>query len=147
MLKDEIRKDFTMARKNNDTAKKNALEAIVAAILQREKLEAGRIVSDGEVIECITKEIKVQREIMEMWAGKNQANEEEAANKIDVLNKYLPKQMTREEVLVLIKEADLYEDASPKTKGMILKAIMPMLAGKFDKALVNPLVEEYLSTK
>lgn len=147
MLKDEIRKDFTMARKNNDTAKKNALEAIVAAILQREKLEAGRIVSDGEVIECITKEIKVQREIMEMWAGKNQANEEEAANKIDVLNKYLPKQMTREEVLVLIKEADVYEDASPKTKGMILKAIMPMLAGKFDKALVNPLVEEYLSTK
>ncbi len=147
MLKDDIRKDFTLARKNNDTIQKNALEAIVAAILQREKLEAGRIVSDSEVVECITKEIKVQREIMEMWAGKNKTNEEEAASKVAVLSNYLPKQMTKEEVLVLIKEADIYEDTSPKTKGMILKAIMPTLAGKFDKALVNPLVEEYLSKK
>lgn len=147
MLKDEIRKDFTSARKTGNTAMKNALEAIVAGILQKEKIEVGREVSDNEVIECITKEVKVQREIVEMWKGKNKTNEEEASNKIEILTKYLPKQMTQEDVIALIKQADVYEDASAKTKGMIIKTIMPMLAGKYDKALVNPLVEKYLETK
>lgn len=147
MLKDEIRKDFTTARKTGNTAMKNALEAIIAGILQKEKIEVGREVSDNEVIECITKEVKVQREIVEMWKGKNKTNEEEASNKIEVLTKYLPKQMTQEDVIALIKQADVYDDASAKTKGMIIKAIMPTLAGKYDKALVNPLVEKYLETK
>lgn len=147
MLKDEIRKDFTTARKTGNTAMKNALEAIIAGILQKEKIEVGREVSDNEVIECITKEVKVQREIVEMWKGKNKTNEEEASNKIEVLTKYLPKQMTQEDVIALIKQADVYDDASAKTKGMIIKTIMPMLAGKYDKALVNPLVEKYLESK
>lgn len=147
MLKDDIRRDFTQARKTGNTAMKNALEAIVASILQKEKLEVGREVSDNEVIECITKEVKVQREIVAMWQGKNKVNEEEASGKIAVLTKYLPTQMTEDDVIALIKQADIYDDASPRTKGMIIKAIMPQLAGKYDKALVNPLVEQHLATK
>ncbi len=147
MLKDQIRADFTNARKVGDTATKNALEAIVAFIIQKEKTEAGHVVTDAEMYEGIGKEIKVQQEVKEMWKGKNADKEQEAQGKIDVLTKYLPKQLTDEEVLALIREADVYADASPKTKGMIIKTVMPQIAGKFDKTKVNALVEKHLSEK
>lgn len=147
MLKDQIRSDFMNARKVGDTEKKNALEAIVAYIIAKEKTEAGHVVTDAEMYEGIAKEIKVQTEVKEMWAGKNAEKEAEAAKKVEILNSYMPKQLTEEEVMAIIKEADVFEDASPKTKGMIIKAVMPKIAGKFDKSKVNGLVEKHLSTK
>ena len=147
MLKDQIRQDFMNARKTGDTAKKNALEAIVAYIIAKEKTEAGHVVTDAEMYEGIAKEIKVQTEVKEMWAGKNAEKEAEAAGRIVILSAYLPKQLSEEEVMSLIEEADVYPDASPKTKGMIIKAVMPKVAGKFDKSKVNGLVEKHLATK
>ena len=147
MLKDQIRQDFMNARKTGDTAKKNALEAIVAYIIAKEKTEAGHVVTDQEMYDGIAKEIKVQTEVKEMWSGKNAEKEAEAAKKIEILTGYMPKQLTEEEVMAIIKEADVFEDASPKTKGMIIKAVMPKIAGKFDKSKVNGLVEKHLAEK
>lgn len=147
MLKDTIRNDFTNARKTGDNLTKSALEAVIAEILRREKTQAGYVVNDNEVIECVSKEIKVQREVKEFSLGRNEEKVKEAEDKIAILTKYLPKQLTEEEVLELIKKADVYEDASPRTKGMIIKTIMPLIAGKFDKSKVNGIVEKYLATK
>ena len=82
-----------------------------------------------------------------MKKGKNAEKEAEAAGKVAILTSYMPKQLTEEEVLAIIKEADVYPDASPKTKGMIIKTVMPKIAGQFDKSKVNGLVEGYLATK
>ena len=83
----------------------------------------------------------------EFSLGRNEEKVKEAEDKIAILTKYLPKQLTEEEVLELIKKADVYEDASPRTKGMIIKTVMPLIAGKFDKSKVNGIVEKYLATK
>ena len=115
--------------------------------MQKEKSVAGHEVTDAEVIECVSKEIKVQKEVKEMFAGRNAEKEAEAAGKIEILTKFLPEQLTEEAVMALIEKADIYPDASPKTKGMIIKAVMPQIAGKFDKALVNGLVEKHLANK
>ena len=146
-LKEVVRQDFTNARKTGDVETKNALEAIIADILKKEKTQAGHEVTDAEVIDGITKEIKVQREVIEFCTGRAADKVAEAERKIEILSKYLPKQFTEEEVMALIKEADVYEDASPRTKGMIIKTVMPKIAGKFDKAKVNGRVEKYLQTK
>ncbi len=147
MLKEEVRLAFNNARKAGDHLTKDALEAVIAGILQKEKSVAGHEVTDAEVIECVSKEIKVQKEVKEMFAGRNAEKEAEAAGKIEILTKFLPEQLTEEAVMALIEEADVYPDASPKTKGMIIKAVMPKIAGKFDKALVNGLVEKHLANK
>ena len=147
MLKEEVRLAFNNARKAGDHLTKDALEAVIAGILQKEKSVAGHEVTDAEVIECVSKEIKVQKEVKEMFAGRNAEKEAEAAGKIEVLTKFLPEQLTEEAVMALIEKADVYPDASPKTKGMIIKSVMPQIAGKFDKALVNGLVEKHLSNK
>ncbi|MCI5790560.1 MAG: GatB/YqeY domain-containing protein [Clostridiales bacterium] len=147
MLKEEVRLAFNNARKAGDHLTKDALEAVIAGILQKEKSVAGHEVTDAEVIECVSKEIKVQKEVKEMFAGRNAEKEAEAAGKIEILTKFLPEQLTEEAVMALIEKADVYPDASPKTKGMIIKAVMPQIAGKFDKALVNGLVEKHLANK
>ena len=147
MLKDEIRKTFNQARLNHDGLTKNALEAVIAGMLLKEKAAVGKQLTDDEVIECVSKEIKVQKEVAEMRKGKNTEKEEEANGKIKVLSQFLPAQLSEEEVMDLIVKADVYEDASPKTKGMIIKAVMPQIAGKFDKSKVNALVEKHLATK
>lgn len=147
MLKEDVRKEFNNARKTGDHVAKDALEAVIAGILQKEKSVAGHEVTDAEVIECVSKEIKVQKEVKEMFLGRNSDKVAEAEGKIAVLTKFLPAQLTEAEVMAIIEKADVYPDASPKTKGMIIKAVMPQIAGKFDKALVNGLVEKHLAAK
>lgn len=147
MLKEEVRKEFNNARKTGDHLTKDALEAVIAGILQKEKTQVGKEVTDAEIIECVSKEIKVQREVSEMFKGKDEAKKAEADGKIAVLTKFLPAQLSEEEVMEIIKKADVYPDASPKTKGMIIKTVMPLLAGKFDKSKVNGLVEKHLAAK
>ena len=147
MLKDDIRKTFTQARLNHDGLTKDALEAVIAAMLLKEKSAVGKELSDAEVIECVSKEIKVQKEVAAMWTGKNADKEREANGKIKVLSQFLPAQLTEDEVMALIQKADVYDDASPRTKGMIIKTVMPQIAGKFDKSKVNALVEKHLANK
>ena len=146
MLLDDVRSKFNDARKNRDEITKSALEAVIAAVLLKQKRGKGDL-TDAVVIECVSKEIKVQTEIAELYKEKDMETSTLAQNKIAVLKEFLPAQLTEEEVLAIIKEKDIYEDASPKTKGMIIKSIMPLLVGKFDKSKVNGLVEEYLKTK
>ncbi len=146
MLLDDVRSKFNDARKNRDEITKSALEAVIAAVLLKQKGGKGDL-TDADVIECVSKEIKVQTEIAELYKEKDKETSTLAQNKIAVLKEFLPAQLTEEEVLAIIKEKDIYEDASPKTKGMIIKSIMPLLVGKFDKSKVNGLVEEYLKTK
>ena len=146
MLLDEIRARFNEARKTKDDIAKSALEAVIAGVLLKQKSGKGEV-TDSDVIECVSKEIKVQTEIAELYKEKDVTTSTLASNKIAVLKEFLPKQLTEEEVIAIIIEKDIYDDCSPKTKGMIIKSIMPLLVGKFDKSKVNGLVEEYLKTK
>lgn len=146
MLIDEIRSRFNQARKEKDDVTKSALEAVIAGVLLKQKSGKGEV-TDQDVIECVSKEIKVQTEIFDLYKDKDQAQSELAQGKINAMQQFLPKQLTEEEVVALIKEKDIYDDASPRTKGMIIKSVMPLLVGKFDKSKVNGLVEEYLKTK
>lgn len=146
MLKDTIRKEFMESRRTGDTVKKNSLEAVVAGILVKEKSGKGEI-TDVDVIDCINKEIKAQQEIVETTKERYPDRTIEAEKRIACLYTFLPAQLSEDEVLSIIKNADVFSDNTPKTKGMIIKAIMPELIGKFDKAFINPLVEKYLNAK
>lgn len=145
MLKEDLRKEFNEARKNGDNITKSAIEGVLAAILLKEKSGSGEV-GDSDVISCIEKEIKVQSEIAEIYsADKTKAGD--AIKKTEVLKKFMPKALSESEVMEMIKKLDVYNDPSPKTKGMIIKSLMPEISGRFDKSKVNPLVEQYLKDK
>lgn len=147
MLKEQLRKEFNQSRKTANTIKKSAIEAVLAAILQKEKSEVGKVLTDEEVMDCITKELKVQTEILEMYKGKDEKVEAETQNKIQVLMSFLPEQLTGQAVMEMIKELDVYEDNSGKTKGMIIRNLMPKIKGRFDNSKASKLVEQHLNNK
>lgn len=147
MLKELLRKEFNDARKTADATKKSAIEAVLAAILQKEKAEKGKVLSDQEVLDCITKELKVQKEIYEMYQGKDEELVFQTSQKIEILKEFLPEQLTEDVVKSMIAELDIYEDASGKTKGMIIRNLIPKIKGKFDNGLASKLVDEHLKNK
>lgn len=147
MLKELLRREFNDARKTSNSTKKAAIEAVLAAILQKEKSEKGKMLSDEEVLDCITKELKVQNEIYELYKDKDVEIAEETTKKIVILKAFLPDQLTDDVVKDMIKELDIYEDASGKTKGLIIKNLMPKIKGRFDSSMASKLVEEYLQNK
>lgn len=146
MVRNDITAMLNKYRKDKNQIAKSALEAVLASLLLKEKSGNG-VLTDNDVLESVSKEIKVQKEIAQLYQEKSPETTQQAIGKIEILEQLLPKQMTEVEVLALIKEKDVFEDASPKTKGMIIKSIMPLLVGKFDKSKVNPLVEKYLAEK
>lgn len=145
MLKEEIRNAFNQARKSGSSVEKSALEAVLAAILLKEKSGSGEV-GDNEVLDCITKEIKVQKEIKEMFLTKHPEKSEEASQKAEILAKFLPQQLSEAEVSAIIAEVAPQGDKSPKAKGLIMKALMPRINGRFDKAKVNALVDAFLNS-
>lgn len=148
MLEEQIRQDFNKARLARDEQTKKALEAIISAITYLKTApNHGKEVTDAEVINAVTKEIKTQNEVLDFAKGRDAEKTADAENRIAILTKYLPAQLSEDEVMELIAKADVYEDASPRTKGMIIKTVMPQIAGKFDKAKVNALVEKHLANK
>ena len=63
---------------------------------------------------------------------------------IEVLTPYLPKQLTEEEVNVMLREIITNGNYTAKDMGNIMKEIMPKVNGKFDRSKINPMVKEIL---
>ena len=63
---------------------------------------------------------------------------------IEVLTPYLPKQLSEDEVKEMLRNIINNGNYTAKDMGSIMKEIMPMVSGKFDRAKINPMVKEIL---
>ena len=105
MLKQELMQDLKAAMKERDVIKKDTITMLRAAILQVEKDKQITLEEDA-ILEIVAKEVKKRKESKDEFlkAGR----EDLVANldkEIEILNKYMPKQLTEEEVEALVKEA------------------------------------------
>ena len=98
MLKEKLLEDLKNSMKNKEEIRKNTVQMVRAAILQIEK-DKGIQVEDNQILEIIAKEVKTKKDALKDFekAGRedliSQTNQE-----IDVLQEYLPKQLSREEI-------------------------------------------------
>lgn len=144
-LKKRLLEDLKTAMKEKDNIKKNTITMVRAAILQREKDE--QIVLDNEgVIEILSSEMK-KREASLTAAEKGNRSDmvEEVKYEMEVLQGYLPQQLTREEIDQLV--AQTIEDVgarSMKDMGKVMGVLMPKVKGRADGKLINKIVRENL---
>jgi len=145
-LVEEINKDFLEAYKAKDEAKSSVLRMLKASIQSAEK-EKGSSLSDEEAARIIQKEVKQRNEsIAEFKRGERPDLAEKEGAEITVLEKYLPKQMSEEEIIIQIKETITEIGATSKADmGKVMSAIMPKIAGKADGGAVSKAVNELLS--
>jgi uncharacterized protein len=146
-LKEKINEDLKSSMKSGNKIRLETIRSIRALILEFEKSGAGREMNSEDEMKMITGAAKRRKESIEQFRNANRidlAEKEEAELKI--LEEYLPKQLTPEEVLVEIKK--IAEEVGAKVKEDFPK-LMPIAAktlkGKADGKLVKELVEKYLS--
>ncbi|MCS7175216.1 GatB/YqeY domain-containing protein [Pseudothermotoga sp.] len=145
-LKARLSQDLKDAMKNKEEAKVRTLRMILAAIKNFEVEKIGPA-TDEEILQIMLKEIKRRQEAIEMYEkGGRQDLAQAEKEEIQIIQSYMPKQMSEEEIRELAKKIiSELKLAGPKDIGTAMKAIMPHVKGRADGKLVNKIVSELLA--
>lgn len=145
-LKDRLADDLKSAMKNKDTVRKNVVQMVRAGVLQIEKDKKITLDDDG-VLDVIAKQLKQRRDSLPDYEKSGREDLiSELKSEMDVLMEYLPKQLTREELEVIVKEAVENTGASSmKDMGKIMAAVMPKTKGRADGKVINEIAKGLLS--
>ncbi len=145
-MKEELLNDLKEAMKNKDTIKKDTITCLRAAILQVEK-DTQKTLTEEEMSAIVAKEVKKRKESIEDYVKGGREDIVENLNKeIEILSKYLPEQLTKEEIEALVLEAISNTGAaSPKEMGKVMQYLRPKTAGKADGKMVSDIVKEKLN--
>jgi len=145
-----LQNDYKQAMKDKAKIKKDIIQIVranIANVAKDRKITEEQLTNE-DIYDIIAKEIKQQNDSLEAFKKGNRADlAEETEKKIGVLTDYLPEQLTREEIEVIVKETILelgIESISGKEKGRLMKELMPKVKGKADGKLVNSIVAEIL---
>lgn len=149
MLYDTISNDMKEAMKNHDKDSLSTLRLLKAAIdlyLINNKMDRGQA-SDEVVIDVVSKQVKTHKEsIEEFKKGNRQDLVENLEREIALLSKYLPEQLTTEEITAEIdKVFDKIKPTSMKDMGILMKELNPILKGKADMKEVNEIIKSKLN--
>ena len=142
---DTLRKDKMKAMKEKDKVKAGVISLIMSPIALAEK-EKKRELTDEEALQFVQKELKQTKDTLEMTPDSRPELIEEAKRKIEIIENYLPKQLTEDEILSAVKEIMEEKDltAEKKSMGVIMKEMMSRYAGKTDGKSVSKVVNQLL---
>ena len=102
--------------------------------------------NDDQVLAVLRKEVKQRKETLsEIESSGREDLVEQTKAEIDVLEKYLPAEMTLEAVEAAVKEIVDAMDPGQKNMGSVMKAVMAKLKGQADGKLINQIVRKLLA--
>lgn len=145
-MKNRILEDLKLAMKAQDKEKLSVVRMVKGAI-QMEELNKKHELSDDEVIAIISKQIKSRKEaILEFEKANRNDLVEQNQKEIEILNTYMPEQLSEEEINKVIDEAfNKINPTSERDMGKIIGSVSPILKGKADMGNVSKIVKERLS--
>lgn len=145
-LLDTINNDMKNYMKEKDSFSLGVVRMVKGAI-QLESINEKKELTDEEIISVISKQIKMRKDsIVEFEKGNRQDLVEQNKKEIEILNKYMPEQLSMEEINKIIDEAFLLiKPISSKEQGLIMKEITPKLKGRADMSLVSGIIKDRLN--
>jgi uncharacterized protein YqeY len=145
-LRDSIQEALKIALKRQQRVEIATLRLLLSEIRYAE-IAQQKPADDNKVLDVITKEVKRRRESIEAFKQGNRGDlvaQEEA--ELAVLLSYLPKQVSREEVIAVARQVIAAVDAKgPGDKGKVMAQLMPQLKGRADGRKVSEIVSELLA--
>ena len=146
MLEDQILNDFKQAMKDKDSVKSSTLSFLRSQMKYVMIDKRAEKLSDEDVVAVIKKQIKQRQDSIEQYEkGKRMDLADKEKQELAILKSYLPQEMSADELRPLIEEAIKEAQAtSIKEMGMVMKLVMPRVAGKADNKLVSEQVKEAL---
>ena len=145
MLKEKLMEDLKNSMKNKDEIRKNTVQMVRAAILQIEK-DKGIQVEDDKILEIIAKEVKTKRDALKDFEKAERQDLIDQTNKeIEILQEYLPKQLSREEIKVELEKIITEIGATTmKDMGAIMKEAKAKMGASADGKTINEVAKEFL---
>jgi uncharacterized protein YqeY len=146
-LKEKLNNDLKQAMRDGDKVKRSVVRLVLAAI-QNAEIAKQATLEDGDVLGIIAKEIRQHQESIDAFrAGNRQDLIDQEEAELKILQEYLPKQMTRDEVVAEAKKIIAEVGAQgPGDKGKVMPKIIAQLKGKADGREINAVVTELLSS-
>ena len=163
MIVEEIKKDLISALKEKNESAVSTLRMVSSSIfnkemekrvkvlekepnLNEEQLKEKIKLTDEEVIEVLASEVKKRRDSISQFeqGGRPELAASEKLE-MDILMKYMPKELTEDEIRKIVKDAVIKSGATDmKGIGLVMKEVSPQTKGKADGNLVAKIVKEEL---
>ncbi len=146
-LVERLNSDMKQAMKNREKDKLSVIR-MVKASLQNEGIKLGKQeLSEDEELTVLSRELKQRKDSLQEFdkAGR-QDLVEKLQSEIEIVEAYLPKQLTEDELNAIVTQAIAETNATSKADmGKVMSAVMPKVKGKADGSLVNKLVLQNLT--
>ena len=145
-LTEDVVKDMTAAMKNQEKFELSVLRMLKSA-LQMEKISLKHDLSDDEATAVIKRQVKQRKDSMAEYEKYGKTEEVENLKKeIEVLSKYLPAEVTEEQINKVLDEIfDELKPESMKDMGRVMKEATSRLGAGADGSLISQLVRGRLS--
>ena len=141
-MKERLQKDLISAMKEHN---KKAVDTIksVKAMIQMEEISKKKELTDEEILSVIVKQVKMRKDAISDFEKANRDDLIASYNEeINILNEYLPKPLTIEEVNAIIDEAfKVVNPTSQSDMGKIMKEVSPKLKARADMGEVNKIIK------
>jgi len=141
-----LEEELTVAMKERDAPRRDALRLILASLRSAEK-ELQRPLHDDEELQVLQRERKRRLESIEAFegAGRHEQAEKEEAE-LDVLEEFMPEPLSEDDLERIVDDAIAEVGAtSMRDLGRVMADVMPQIAGRADGSAVSQLVREKLA--
>ncbi|MDI6890983.1 MAG: GatB/YqeY domain-containing protein [Thermodesulfovibrionales bacterium] len=137
--------DLKVAMKKSDSLRTSVLRMVKAAIKNKQIEKRGELFEE-DIISVVSMLSKQRRESIELFSkGGREDLAEKERQELEILQSYLPRQLTPEELDRLIIEAIKESSAEGiKDMGKVMRILMPRVKGAADGRIVNQRVRELL---
>lgn len=146
-LKERIDQDLKDAMRSKEELTTSVLRMLKSAVKYKEVEPGAKALEDAGVLQVISTLIKQRRDSVEQFRAGNRndlADKEE--REIALLQRYLPKQLSAEELLVEVKAAIAAAGAKgPKDMGAVMKALLPKVQGRAEGKAISEAVKTQLA--
>ena len=146
-IKDLLTEDMKQAMNDKESGKlRLSVIRMARANIKNIEIDEKRELNDDEVLAVLVKEVKMRQDSLEEFAKAGREElVEQAKQEIAILRKYLPEQLSDEELKALVEEAVAETGAAgPKDMGKVMAALMPKTRGRADGKRINTMVRELL---
>ena len=139
--------DFKEAMKAKDDIRKNTISFARAAVKQYE-VDNREELDDEGIIKILAKQVKMRKDALADFekAGRTDLADGYKAE-IEILEKYLPEQMSKEEILAIVQatKEELGLEGTKKEMGKFMGAVMKKVAGQADGNAVREVIQGFLN--
>lgn len=145
-LVETLDKEIIEAMKAKDSVRLATLRGVKGA-MKLQSIDHKKEINDELLIDVVSKEIKTRNEsIKEFEKGGRKDLIDKTEAEIKILSKYLPEQLSEEEIVNIINQ--VFEEVNPsgiKDMGKVMGIVTPKVKGKADMSVVSALIRNKLN--